>query len=280
MKSEKKQVDLLEQFKKHLIYAEKSQATIEKYLRDIRGFLTSLGDVAALTKERAIAYKAELVRQYAPASVNSMLVAVNCFLRYIGRQDCCLKLLKIQRQIFCQEEKELTMPEYRRLVKAAGASQIAYVIQTICCTGIRVSELRYITVEAVRAGRATVNGKNKLRVIFIPAPLQKLLKKYIKKANRKTGSVFVTGSGRPLDRGAVWRAMKKLCGRAGIKPGKVFPHNLRHLFARTFYAIEKDIVKLADLLGHSSVNTTRIYTVETGYRHFNSLEQVQRVIIT
>lgn len=165
------------------------------------------------------------------------------------------------------------------MVKAAGATRLFYVIQTICGTGIRVSELQYITVEAVRAGKAVVNGKNKTRVIFIPVPLQKLLKDYMKKANIQTGPLFLGRNGKSLDRGCIWREMKALCNKANVAPGKVFPHNLRHLFARTFYTIEKDIVRLADLLGHSSINTTRIYTMETGDQHLNRLEKVQKVLI-
>ena len=258
---------------------EKSAATIEKYIRDVRGFLAFLAG-QEIGKAAVIAYKEQLTAQYAPASVNSMLVALNCFLRFIGRTDCSVKLLKIQRQIFCREDKMLTPEEYRRLVCAASYTQLSYVIQTICCTGIRVSELQYITVEAVQVGKAMVSCKNKTRVIFIPAPLQKLLRDYIKRTGIQTGTVFVCKSGKPLDRSSIWRRMKALCAKAGVSPHKVFPHNLRHLFARMFYSIEKDIVRLADLLGHSSVNTTRIYTVETGEEHISCLERVQRVLLT
>lgn len=269
----------LRRFEQYLKAEEKSSATVEKYLRDIRGFYCFMTD-RPISKEETISYKEYLTQQYAPASVNSMLVALNCFLRFIGRADCCVKQLKIQRQIFCREEKELTPHEYKRLVKAADGTQLSYVIQTICGTGIRVSELQYITAEAVRAGKAVVNCKNKTRVIFIPAPLQKLLKEYIKKSGITAGSVFVSKSGNPLDRSSIWRNMKALCNRASVAPNKVFPHNLRHLFARTFYSIEKDIVRLADLLGHSSVDTTRIYTMETGRQHIHRLERVQMALIT
>lgn len=269
----------LRRFEQYLKAEEKSSATVEKYLRDIRGFYCFMTD-RPISKEETISYKEYLTQQYAPASVNSMLVALNCFLRFIGRADCCVKQLKIQRQIFCREEKELTPHEYKRLVKAADGTQLSYVIQTICGTGIRVSELQYITAEAVRAGKAVVNCKNKTRVIFIPAPLQKLLKEYMKKSGITAGSVFVSKSGNPLDRSSIWRNMKALCNRASVAPNKVFPHNLRHLFARTFYSIEKDIVRLADLLGHSSVDTTRIYTMETGRQHIHRLERVQMALIT
>ena len=203
-----------------------------------------------------------------------MLVALNCFLSFIGRADCKVRQLKIQRQIFAREDKELTESEYRRLLKAAKDSRISLVIQTICGTGIRVSELSYITAEAVRLGKAVVNCKNKTRVIFIPVPIQKLLKKYMKKSGITAGTVFVTKGGKPLDRSNIWKEMKALCKKSGISDKKVFPHNLRHLFARTFYRIEKDIVRLADLLGHSSLSTTRIYTMDSGNSHIRSMEKV------
>ncbi|MFR1434633.1 MAG: tyrosine-type recombinase/integrase [Acutalibacteraceae bacterium] len=268
----------IRRFEQHMIAEEKSAATIEKYLRDIRSFFAYLSD-RQLCKEEMVAYKAYLTGQYAPASVNSMLIAMNRFLRFLGLQDCCVRPLKIQRQIFCPEEKELTQAEYQRLVRSAGDSQLSFVLQTICGTGIRISELQYITLEAVRAGKAVVNCKNKTRVIFIPAPLQKILKQYIKKTGITAGSVFVSQNGKPLDRSSVWRQMKRLCKKANVPPEKVYPHNLRHLFARIFYGIKKDIVRLADILGHSSINTTRIYTLETGTRHLNDLIQVQRHIL-
>lgn len=268
----------IRRFEQHMIAEEKSAATMEKYLRDIRSFFAYLSD-RQLCKEEMVAYKAYLTGQYAPASVNSMLIAMNRFLRFLGLQDCCVRPLKIQRQIFCPEEKELTQAEYQRLVRSAGDSQLSFVLQTICGTGIRISELQYITLEAVRAGKAVVNCKNKTRVIFIPAPLQKILKQYIKKTGITAGSVFVSQNGKPLDRSSVWRQMKRLCKKANVPPEKVYPHNLRHLFARIFYGIKKDIVRLADILGHSSINTTRIYTLETGTRHLNDLIQVQRHIL-
>lgn len=268
----------LSAFNQYLISEEKSAATVEKYLRDVRSFAEFLAD-REVSKEETIAYKEYLTQQYAPASVNSMLVALNGFLRFLGKPDCSVRLLKIQRQIFCREEKELTEPEYQRLVKAAGDTQLSFILQTICGTGIRISELQSITVEAVRVGKAVVNCKNKTRVIFIPAPLQKILKQYIRKTGLKAGSVFISQNGKPLDRSSVWRQMKRLCKKANVPPEKVYPHNLRHLFARIFYRIKKDIVRLADILGHSSINTTRIYTLETGQRHLNDLTQVQRHIL-
>lgn len=268
----------IQRFGQYLLTEEKSAATVEKYLRDVRSFAEFLAD-REVSKEETIAYKEYLTQQYAPASVNSMLVALNGFLRFLGKPDCSVRLLKIQRQIFCREEKELTEPEYQRLVKAAGDTQLSFILQTICGTGIRISELQSITVEAVRVGKAVVNCKNKTRVIFIPAPLQKILKQYIRKTGLKAGSVFISQNGKPLDRSSVWRQMKRLCKKANVPPEKVYPHNLRHLFARIFYRIKKDIVRLADILGHSSINTTRIYTLETGQRHLNDLTQVQRHIL-
>lgn len=260
-------------FRLYLENEEKSKATVEKYLRDVRSFVDFMKD-KSLTKEQTLSFKNILVERYAPASVNSMLVAVNAFLDFIGMSECKVKQLKIQRQLFANEEKELSREEFRRLVSAAEDSRISAVIQTICGTGIRVSELKYITVEAVQRGKATVNCKNKTRVIFIPLQIKKMLKAYIKKTGISAGSVFVTRSGKPLDRSNIWKEMKALCRRARVSENKVFPHNLRHLFARTFYKIEKDIVRLADLLGHSSINTTRIYTTECGADHIRSIEKV------
>ena len=266
-------------FERYLTKEEKSRATVEKYLRDVRSFFR-FSNTGSISKEQMIAYKEYLTDRYAPASVNSMLISLHSFLRYIGQQDCCVKLLKIQRQIFAKEEKELSCQEYQRLVKAAGNTRLSFVLRTICGTGIRVSELEYITVEAVREGKAVVSCKNKTRVIFIPATVQKILSKYIKKSCLKTGSVFIGKNGKPLNRKNIWRDMKGLCSRAGVARCKVFPHNLRHLFARTFYRVEKDIVRLADLLGHSSIKTTRIYTIENGRLHRDCLERVQICLMT
>lgn len=266
-------------FERYLTKEEKSRATVEKYLRDVRSFFR-FSNTGSISKEQMIAYKEYLTDRYAPASVNPMLISLHSFLRYIGQQDCCVKLLKIQRQIFAKEEKELSCQEYQRLVKAAGNTRLSFVLRTICGTGIRVSELEYITVEAVREGKAVVSCKNKTRVIFIPATVQKILSKYIKKSCLKTGSVFIGKNGKPLNRKNIWRDMKGLCSRAGVARCKVFPHNLRHLFARTFYRVEKDIVRLADLLGHSSINTTRIYTIENGRLHRDCLERVQICLMT
>ena len=266
-------------FALHLHEDEKSEATVEKYIRDVSAFSSFLRE-RELTKQEVIEYKKQISENYAPASVNSMLVSINSFLDFIGFHDLRVKLLKIQRQMFVSEKKELTAAEYRRLLKAAQGTRLAVVIQTICETGIRVSELEFITVEAVECGRAVVDCKNKTRVILIPTALRKILLQYIKKTGVKAGSVFVTKTGKKLNRSNIWRDMKALCERANVDQEKVFPHNLRHLFARTFYSLERDIVRLADLLGHSSINTTRVYTIETGREHFNCLERMHRVLMT
>ena len=266
-------------FALHLHEDEKSEATVEKYIRDVSAFSSFLRE-RELTKQEVMEYKKQISENYAPASVNSMLVSINSFLDFIGFHDFRVKLLKIQRQMFVSEKKELTAVEYRRLLKAAQGTRLALVIQTICETGIRVSELEFITVEAVECGRAVVDCKNKTRVILIPTALRKILLQYTKKTGVKAGSVFVTKTGKKLNRSNIWRDMKALCERANVDQEKVFPHNLRHLFARTFYSLERDIVRLADLLGHSSINTTRVYTIETGREHFNCLERMHRVLMT
>ena len=258
---------------------EKSAATMEKYIRDVGAFAMFLG-TRDLTKQEVMEYKRKISDTYAPSSVNSMLVSVNSFLAFAGCSDCRVKLLKIQRQMFANEQKELKTADYRRLLKAAKGTRLELVIQTICETGIRVSELEFITVEAVENGRAVVDCKNKTRVILIPTALKKILLQYIKRTGIQAGSVFVTKTGKPLNRSNIWRDMKALCKKAEVDPEKVFPHNLRHLFARTFYSLERDVVRLADILGHSSINTTRIYTIETGEEHFNYLERIHRKLLT
>ena len=258
----------LQAFEKHLRENEKSPATIEKYLCDACAFLCWL-DGREPTKELTVCYKEGLTERYKAASVNSMLAGINSYLSFSGRADCRVKPLRVQRTLFGSEERELSREEYARLVRAAGGAQIGVVMQTICGTGIRVSELRHITAEAVREGRAAVRNKGKTRVILIPAALRRLLLGYMKKAGVTTGSVFLSKNKTPLDRSTVWRRMKALCERAGVDPRKVFPHSLRHLFARVFYSVEKDLLRLADILGHASVNTTRIYTMETGRQHMN-----------
>lgn len=269
----------VQKFSDYLIREEKSGATCEKYLRDVYNFQVFVGD-APVTKELVMAWKnALMAKGYAVRSVNSMLASVNSFLVFMGWHDCKVKNIRLQRQTYCAEEKELTKAEYLRLLEASKKNeQLNLVIQTICGTGIRVSELRYFTVEAVRHGEITVNCKSKTRTILVPGKLRKLLLNYAKHKHITAGAIFVGKSGKPLDRSSIWRQMKQLCKAAGVKESKVFPHNLRKLFARTFYGIEKDIAKLADILGHSSINTTRIYIMTTGIEHRRKIERLGLVV--
>ena len=272
--------DLLEKFEDRLKNEERSQATIQKYLHDIRVFMMYLGD-DIVDKSKVLSYKEMLGEKYEVSSANSMIAALNTFFRFTEWIDCCVKQFKVQRQIFCSEERELTRQEYTRLVETAkkkGNERLNLIIQTICCTGIRVSELQYITVEAIRSGEAVVRCKGKTRTVFIVKELRKRLIRYIQNNELQSGAVFVTKTGKPINRTNVWREMKALCKKAGVSPDKVFPHNLRHLFARTFYGIEKDIAKLADILGHSSINTTRIYIVSTGKEHRQRMENMRLVM--
>ena len=259
---------------------ERSNATIQKYAHDLYSLLEFLQD-RILNKSILIDWKQELISKYAPASVNTKLAAVNGYLQFRGWHQLMLKPLKIQRSLFLEEEKELTREEYVRLVKAAQAKEnerLALVIQTICVTGIRVSELKFITVEAVQSGRTEIANKRKRRVVFLPDQLRKVLKKYIRNQKKTVGAVFTTRTGKPLDRSNIWRDMKKLCESAGVSEKKVFPHNLRHLFARTFYSIEKDLSRLADILGHTNLSTTRIYTAESGAVHARQMERLGLIV--
>ena len=269
----------IETFPNHLLQEEKSTATMEKYLRDVRAFLVFSGQ-AAITKDLVMAYKQALLeKNYAVRSINSMLASLNSLLDFLGWGDCKVKSLKIQRQTYCAEEKELTKAEYLRLLEASrNQPQLNLIMQTICGTGIRVSELKYFTVETVRRGEIVVSCKSKTRTILLPGKLKKLLLEYAKKNKIQSGAVFVTRNGKPVNRSNIWAQMKRLCEIAGVKPSKVFPHNLRKLFARTFYGIEKDIAKLADILGHSSINTTRIYIMTTGTEHRRKIERLGLVV--
>lgn len=258
--------ELIHSFKTYLIEEEKSENTIEKYIRDVTFFMIWLND-QEVTKILALEYKKELCEKYAPASVNAAISSLNSFFSFTGWHEIRIKALKIQRQIFSNKDKELTKAEYERLLIAAkskGNERLYLLIQTICSTGIRVSELRFVTYEAVKKGQAVISCKGKMRTIFLPKELCRMLKKYIKEQGIKDGSVFVSRNGKPLDRSYIWKMLKNLCEAAGVPKDKVFPHNFRHLFARTYYSLQKDIVRLADILGHSSVETTRIYTTETG----------------
>ena len=271
---------LQKEFATHLFLEEKSPATIEKYTRDVRTFKEYVQD-RPLDKAAVLDYKNHLGEHYAIASANSMIASVNSLFRFCGWHELIIKPFRVQRQMFCAEEKELTKQEYVRLVSAAesrGDWRTALILQTICGTGIRVSELSYITVEAVRRGEVLVNCKGKTRRIFFVPELRKKLLAYVKEQGPITGCVFVTRRGKPMSRIHIWRNMKSLCGTAKVSETKVFPHNLRHLFARVFYSIEKDIVMLADLLGHSNINTTRIYTITTGERHKCKMRMMGLVI--
>ena len=267
-------------FREHLILEERSVATIQKYIRDVKAFM-AYAQNSAITKETVIAYKKYLQENYAVRSVNSMLASINSFFSLFGWNDLKVKSLKLQQQVFCPEEKELAKEEYTRLCRAAVRKhneRLNLILQTICGTGIRVSELQYITVEAVKHGETVVNCKTKTRSVFIVKELRQKLLRYAAEQNIKSGMIFVTRTGKPISRTNIWREMKALCVEANVNPEKVFPHNLRHLFARVFYGIEKDIAKLADILGHSSINTTRIYIISTGTEHRQRMENMRLII--
>lgn len=273
--------NIISDFYKWLQSEEKSENTIEKYIRDVTAFMAYLGG-ETITKDSVIAYKSKLINEnYAVRSINSMLASLNSLFAFLGWVDLKVKSIKLQRQIYCPEEKELTKAEYMRLVNAAkqkGNERLNLLIQTICGTGIRVSELQYITVETVKCGEATVSLKGKTRTVFIVKELKQKLLRYAAEQKILSGAIFITRSGKPMSRTNIWREMKSLCEQAGVNPQKVFPHNLRHLFARTFYGIEKDIAKLADILGHSSINTTRIYIITTGSEHRQRMENMRLII--
>lgn len=272
--------ELIEGFQTRLVEAEKSAATIQKYLRDLKAFFAFIGE-DAVTKEAAIRYKRHLMENYKPASVNSMLAAVNRFFKEMGWFDCVVKAVKVQRQAFRSKERELTKEEYFRLLKEAKRqknTRLCLLMQTLCATGIRVGELPFITAQAAGAGRAVVSLKGKTRTVLIPSDLCRELKRYAKDRGIESGSIFITKSGRPMDRSNILHEMKALCETAGVDRSKVFPHNLRHLFACLFYQAEKDLSRLADLLGHSSVNTTRLYTCVSGEEQIRQIERLGLVI--
>lgn len=273
--------ELLEQYGRYLREEERSGATVEKYLRDVRRFreylVSKLGEDFGLEgreesggggfdKEAVLGYKQYLREHYKTTSANSMLAAVNSFCQFVGREDCRVKLFRIQRALFCEPEKELTEKEYERLVHAAERKRdirMSMLLQTIGSTGIRISELRFVTVESLETGRADIYNKGKSRIALLPEKLTRALKRYCRQAGIMSGSIFITRSGQPMDRSNISKKMKELSREAGVDESKVFPHNFRHLFARTFYQMEKDVVRLMDLLGHSNINTTRIYTAGT-----------------
>lgn len=264
----------------HLENEEMSSATVKQYKRDVLCFFKFLF-MRDLTREAVICYKKELEQKYCPVSVNTKLSAINSFFSFIGRNDLRLKLLRVQGSAYCSAERELSKAEYFRLVQAAKEKKnekLALLLQTICGTGIRVSELKFITAKAVWQGEAVIHLKGKARTILLPKKLQKSLKAYMKKEGITIGPVFITRNGRSLDRSNIWKMMKALCKKAGVDARKVFPHNLRHLFARCFYSADRDIAKLADILGHSSINTTRIYIMTSGMEHRRCLDLLRLVI--
>ncbi|MBE6585868.1 MAG: integrase [Ruminococcaceae bacterium] len=263
-------------FQEHLINEEKALATVGMYVRDVKKFMDWISAVP-INKGTVLAYKNHLIEHYAPASVNAALSSLNSFFNFMEWYDLRVKNLKIQKQIFASTDKELTKAEYDRLLyvaKKMNKRRLYLLMQTICSTGIRVSEVRYITVDSVNRGVAEINCKGKRRQVFLPRALCRMLTQYMKEQKIKSGAVFVTKNGNPLDRSNIWSEMKKLCKAANVSEKKVFPHNLRHLFARTYYNLQKDIVRLADILGHSSVNTTRIYTMETGEMHRRQIQKL------
>ena len=277
----KKKLQLTEQafdqFETYLRHDEREESTIEAYLRSLTRF-AEWADGRTITKELAMDWKTALAEAgYRPISVNAMLAAVNKFFTCMGREDCKVKYLKLQRQMFRKSEKDLSKEEYQRLVQAAhekGDLRMELILETICATGIRVGELKYITVEAIRAGVAEIALKGKIRTILLPHRLCRKLQKYAKQQKIASGKIFLTQDGLPVSRQSIWTRMKALCEAAGVERSKVFPHNLRSLFARSFYGSCHDVVRLADVLGHSSIETTRIYLMSTGKEYLRQLDKL------
>ncbi len=277
--------EMLEGFGRYLVNRERSSGTIDKYLRDVNhlaSWTTSREEACELTKESAGQWKNALLESgRAIATVNSMLAAANSFFKYMGWDDCCLKAVKLQKKFFRENERELTKGEYQRLLRTAikrGNERLALLMETMCATGIRVSEVKYITTEAVKTGRARIYMKGKCRTVLIPGQLRKKLRRFAERRVPSEGEIFVTKQGKSLGRKRIWAEMKALCVFAGVSEKKVFPHNLRHLFARCFYEMFHDIAGLADVLGHSSVETTRIYLVSTEKEHIKKIAQLQLVL--
>lgn len=268
---------MIEAYDHKLKEDEHAAATREKYLRSICAFAAWLG-AESVTKDAVTEWKARLIEQrQAPSTVNAALAALNGLFLFLGWEDCRTKFLKVQRRIFRAPDRELTRAEYDRLLAAAestGDARLALLMESICATGIRVSEVKYLTVEAASQGRAEVSLKGKIRTILLPAKLCRKLLKYAKKQKIAHGEIFLTTGGGCMDRRQIWAAMKRLCRKAGVAPSKVFPHNLRHLFATAYYRVYHDIVKLADMLGHSSIETTRIYLISSGQEHQRQLERL------
>ena len=279
MHSRKITEQMIGQFHECLKREEKSRATIEKYIRDVRAFQAFAGK-ENVTKDLMLRWKKELQdRNYAVRSINSMLASLHSLFRFLGWDDCKVKSLKLQRETYCSREKELTRAEYMRLLKAAeNQPQLRLIMETLCSTGARISEIHFFTVKAVRKGRINISCKGKIRTILFPGRLKKRLLDYARKREIREGMIFQAKNGKPVNRSSIWAKMKKLCRSAGVQPSKVFPHNLRKLFARTFYEQGKDIAKLADVLGHSSINTTRLYIMTTGEEHLRQLERMRLVL--
>ena len=264
-------------FEQFLRSEERVSGTIDKYLRDVRSFAARLGE-RPLDKEACAAWKEGLqAEKLCPETVNSKLSALNKFLKFIHREDCCVKYLRIQHRLFRRTDRDLTKADYTHLLETAnnmGRTRLALLMETICATGIRVSEVKYITAEAVETGRTEISLKGKIRTILIPGKLCRKLQKYARKQKIVSGEIFLTRNGKGLSRRQIWAEMKSLCEKAGVAETKVFPHNLRHLFAQAFYRVCHDVVKLADVLGHSSIETTRIYLISTGSEHVRQLDRL------
>ncbi len=273
-------VKQIEQFRSKLVEDERSIATVRQYVDDVRRFMAFV-DGQAVTKELVISYKHYLFERYAAGSVNTKLAAVNGFLKYMEWHGCAVKLLKIQRESFRSNEQILTKKEYYRLLQAAREQKkqrLYLILQAICATGIRVSELRFLTVEALKSGRAKVTLKGKTRSVLIPRQLCLVLRRYVEQSDIHSGSIFVTRNGIPIDRSNICHEMKKLCYQAKVEKSKVFPHNLRHLFACAYYEAEKDLTRLADLLGHSNISTTRIYTLSSGEEQMRQIGRLGLIV--
>ena len=271
--------ETLAAFARQLGEEERSPATLEKYLREVRQFAAFLGG-REVTRELAAAWREELSARQSPATVNGKLTALDRLLAFLGWEDCRVKHLRVQRQLFRDSARELSREEYARLVETArrlGRGRLSLLMETICATGIRVSEVRYITAEAEREGRTEIALKGKIRTILLPGKLCRKLEKYARQKKITSGELFLTRSGRPMSRKQIWAEMKGVCRAAGVAPSKVFPHNLRHLFARCFYRVSRDVAKLADVLGHSSIETTRIYLISTGAEHARTLDQLRLI---
>ena len=270
-------VEKIREFSRYLREEERETATIDKYSRDVKDFFIWLKD-REISRERIAEWKQHLRRVgRKPVTINGKLSALNKFLSFLGRNDCRIKYLKIQRRLFRSTEKQLSKQEYIRLLETAhslGRERLALLMETICATGIRVSEVKYITAEAIRAGRTEIALKGKIRTILLPGKLCRKLKKYAGKRKIVSGEVFLTRNGKGMSRRQIWAEMKSLCEKAGVAPSKVFPHNLRHLFAQTFYRVCRDVAKLADVLGHSSIETTRLYLISTEAEHVRQMERM------